>query len=61
MNKIDYHFLRVGQQLLFNKVCSEMHGLPFRGLVASLRGCNMKNAPESQRVNRSKKVVGYDL
>ncbi len=26
------------------KVCSKMHGLPCRGLAASISGCNMKNS-----------------
>ncbi len=32
----------VGLQILFIKVCSKMHGLPYEVLVASATGCNMK-------------------
>ncbi len=42
MYKIDYPYVRVGLQLLFNKVCSKMPGLPCRGLAPSIRGCNVK-------------------
>jgi hypothetical protein len=51
MYKIDNPFVRVGPQLLFNKVCSKKHGLPCRGLATSIRGCNIaKTALESQGV-----------
>ncbi len=49
MHKLDYPFVRIGLQLLFNKVCSKMHGLPSRGLSASIRGYNMKNEPRKPR------------
>ncbi len=42
MYKIDHPFIKVGLQLLFNKVFSKMHGLPCRALPASIRGGNMK-------------------
>jgi hypothetical protein len=41
----EYYFGRVGLQLLSNKVCSKMHGLPCRGLAASIIGSNTKKGP----------------
>jgi len=32
----DHPFVRAGLQLLFHKSCSKMHGLPRRGLAASI-------------------------
>ncbi len=67
MYKIDYLFVMVGLQLLFNEICSEMSGLPCRGLAASIRGCNMKNCPRKARSGQIKKshltntIAGYAL
>ncbi len=45
LNNKDYYFGMVRLQLLSNKVCSKMHGLPCRGLAASIIGSNTKNGP----------------
>jgi hypothetical protein len=57
MYYIDYHFVRVNQLLFSNKVCSKMHGLPCRGLGASIKGCYMKNGPRQPRKGQVKKVM----
>ncbi len=48
MLNIDYPFVRVGLQLLFNIVGSKMHWLPCRGLAASITPC-LHEQPKSVR------------
>jgi hypothetical protein len=53
----DHPFVRAGLQLLFHKSCSKMHGLPCRGLAASIGGCNMKNGTGKPRSGWIKKLL----
>jgi len=36
-----------------------MHGLPCGGLVASIRGCNVKNGPKKQRSGLIQNIIKH--
>jgi hypothetical protein len=50
MYKIDYPFVEVGLQILYNNVYSKIHGLP-------CRGCNIKKDLRKPRGGLIKKVI----
>ena len=59
MYKIDHPFITVGLQVLLYKDFSKMHGLPCGGLVASIRGCNVKNGPKKQRSGLIQNIIKH--